>query len=122
MDVQLTTNFKLSEFRCKCCRAVDQAAALQLARRLEGPRTLTGPMTIVSGYRCSKHNQLTGGKRNSQHLIGLAADILVTSDAQRHLLLSALLAFNFKRIGIGKSIIHADIGTITGPVIWTYYP
>jgi zinc D-Ala-D-Ala carboxypeptidase len=79
-------------------------------------------MTIVSGFRCVANNAKQGGAKNSQHLIGLAADILVTSDAHRHLLISALLAFNFKRIGIGKSIIHADIGTITGPVIWTYYP
>jgi uncharacterized protein YcbK (DUF882 family) len=79
-------------------------------------------MIIVSGFRCRSNNAVQGGAKNSQHLIGLAADILVTDDVHRRRLLMALLSLGFPRLGIGKSIIHADIGTITGPVIWTYYP
>jgi hypothetical protein len=100
---------------------VDPQAALRLALRLEEVRPGFGPMTIVSGFRCAKHNLERGGKPNSQHLIGLAADILAASDSTRYRLVLGLLHQGFKRIGIGKAIVHADIGTITGPVIWTYY-
>ena len=78
-------------------------------------------MTIVSGFRCPTNNAACGGKPNSQHLLGLAADILVTSDGHRFQLVKALLESGFKRIGIGKSIVHADIGDVPGFVIWTYH-
>lgn len=35
------------------------------------------PMIITSGYRCQKLNKLIGGKANSQHLSGYAADFKV---------------------------------------------
>lgn len=36
------------------------------------------PMIITSGYRCTKLNKLVGGTKNSHHLIGCAADFIVT--------------------------------------------
>lgn len=38
---------------------------------------LNKPMVITSGFRCAKVNQLAGGKSNSQHLTGAAADFHV---------------------------------------------
>ena len=39
-------------------------------------RILLGePITINSGYRCTALNKAVGGKTNSQHIQGLAADI-----------------------------------------------
>ena len=35
------------------------------------------PIIISSGYRCEKVNRLVGGKSNSQHLIGRAADFKI---------------------------------------------
>ena len=35
------------------------------------------PIIITSGYRCIKLNNILGGKKNSQHLIGCAADFVV---------------------------------------------
>jgi hypothetical protein len=122
LNEQLTPHFSLSEFQCQCCGQVLRQPALELAVRLEPVRTIFGTITIISGYRCPNHNQQSGGKPNSAHLRGLAADIACGTDARRFTLLSALLANGFKRLGIGKAIIHADIDTITGPVIWTYYP
>ena len=77
-------------------------------------------MRIVSGFRCQKKNELLGGKTFSQHLIGLAADIACDDDVSRRHLLVLLLAYQFPRIGISQHLIHADIGTITGPLIWVY--
>lgn len=33
------------------------------------------PIYITSGYRCPELNKKVGGKKNSQHLMGLAADL-----------------------------------------------
>lgn len=35
------------------------------------------PININSGYRCELHNSVIGGSKNSQHKLGLAADIVV---------------------------------------------
>jgi hypothetical protein len=121
-DYQLTPHFKLSEFRCHCCGTVDTTAALLLARRLEPIRDVVGVMIIDSGFRCPANNQAVGGKKDSAHLLGLAADIACTNDADRYLLTASLLAHGFKRLGIAKTSVHADIKTSPVPVIWTYYP
>lgn len=36
---------------------------------------LEKPIKITSGYRCEKLNRLIGGAKNSQHILGEAADI-----------------------------------------------
>lgn len=121
VDLQLTPHFNLSEFRCRCCGEVNELAARRLASRLELAREFAGPLTIVSGFRCPSHNTACGGKPTSQHLVGLAADILVVSDGHRYQLVKALLDSGFRRIGIGESFVHADIGDVPGFAIWTYY-
>ena len=42
---------------------------------LEPARFLVGPIIINSGFRCEEVNRHVGGVRNSQHLVGQAADI-----------------------------------------------
>lgn len=37
------------------------------------------PITVNSGYRCIELNRAVGSKDNSQHILGLAADITVGS-------------------------------------------
>jgi uncharacterized protein YcbK (DUF882 family) len=120
-DEQLTPHFNLSEFRCPCCNDVNRAAARALAERLEPVREAFGPIHVWSGFRCPKQNARVGGATFSQHLLGLAADIDCTDDAARFTLIRSLLEHGFKRIGIAKLYVHADIGTPTGPLIWTYY-
>jgi zinc D-Ala-D-Ala carboxypeptidase len=121
MDKQLTPHFNLSEFRCPCCDDVIESAAFLLAARLEPVRLIFGPIIITSGYRCQRHNTAIGGRTFSQHLTGQAADILCTTDHARFILVKALLDWKFLRIGIAKDSIHTDLGTPTGPLIWTYY-
>lgn len=78
----LTPNFQLSEF----VRDVDPLPPLpiiqnlfRLANRLQVVRDLLGkPIHINSGYRTPKHNEEVGGKPNSQHLSGCAADIVIS--------------------------------------------
>lgn len=119
--MQLTPHFRLSEFNCACCGNGDPVTAKRMAELLELVRPSVGPIVIRSGFRCKRANRKAGGKDNSYHLLGLAVDISVTSDSRRHALIWALMLQGWKRLGVGKNIIHADRGPTRKPVIWTYY-
>jgi hypothetical protein len=76
---------------------------------------------ITSGYRCERLNTAVGGKKNSAHVRGLAADIHFTSQQHAKDLINALITAGFKRIGLGSSFIHADIdNTLPHPACWLY--
>ena len=49
---------------------------------LEPARIEVGPIIINSGFRCEAVNHKVGGVKNSQHLIGQAADIRPKDPAQ----------------------------------------
>ena len=120
--------FKPSEFRCKCCGKLyidfDFVLLLNLIRNRAGI-----PFIITSGYRCPAHNKAVGGKTNSAHLYGKAADILVQSSKDRYLILEAALYYGVKRIGIAPqtsrraAFIHIDTmsdDAHPSPTIWLY--
>jgi uncharacterized protein YcbK (DUF882 family) len=77
--VQLSTNFKSTEFDCHgkgCCSQtlVDQ----KLVNYLQKIRTHFGKaVNISSGYRCVTHNKNVGGATGSRHAKGQAADIYI---------------------------------------------
>lgn len=77
--MRLTKNFSKAEFDSKD-GAVMPLEVLQnvqkLAENLQKIRDkINVPLTIHSGWRSVKHNSAVGGKPNSQHLTGNAADI-----------------------------------------------
>ena len=76
--MQLSKNFKLREFRCKCgCgkALVDE----RLVEILQQIRDHFGKsVNINSGCRCATLNAKVGGDPNSSHMQGMAADITVT--------------------------------------------
>ena len=101
-------NFTMDEFRCKCCGSL--AMSGEFLKRLDRARTIAKiPFVIVSGYRCSKHNQAIGSKPTSSHLSGLAADIACTSDTDRYRIIISCIAVGIKRIGIYRSFLHVDL-------------
>lgn len=55
----------------------------RLCEQLEIIRSAShGKITVLSGYRSVPYNRAVGGARNSQHLLGTAADIIcATRDA-----------------------------------------
>jgi len=79
--MQLTKNFNISEFQCKCgCEMPDfvKKNVEELAKDLQVIRDKVGVgFTPNSAYRCPKHNQIIGGVKTSQHLKGKAADIKI---------------------------------------------
>lgn len=78
-NAKVSDNFKVSEFACKgrgCCSTVK--IDKQLVIYVQKIRDHFGkPVTINSGYRCSKHNSAVGGTSGSKHTKGMAADIVV---------------------------------------------
>lgn len=79
--MRLTKNFHLNEFRSKDgaetpCEA--QVNLKELALNLQVLRdSLKKPISITSGYRSPAHNARVGGVKNSQHVLGKAADIVI---------------------------------------------
>jgi uncharacterized protein YcbK (DUF882 family) len=83
----LTKNFSRKEFACNCgCgfNTVDfeLLQALQnYSDRLQNANiNKKVSITVNSGCRCQARNKSEGGTKNSQHLLGRAADIVVKID------------------------------------------
>ncbi len=90
--------------------------------KLDEAREYAGvPFIINSAYRSPEHNAKVGGKPDSSHIKGLAVDISAKDSRTRFLILDALFAVGFTRIGIADSFIHVDSDIDKSQnVIWTY--
>ncbi len=93
-----------------------------LLEMLNVARSLAGvPFVINSAYRSYQWEKDNGRDGSSSHTLGLAVDIKATSSRNRFLILDGLFKAGFKRIGIHKHFIHADIDPDKGEqVIWMY--
>ena len=56
---------------------------------------------VISAYRCPKQNDIVRGARNSQHLYGKAADLLVPRGQQGVYVSAAYSVPAFKGGGVG---------------------
>lgn len=79
-EVRLSLNFKSTEFDCNghgCCSITPIDG--RLVNVLQNVREHFGVSVKVNcGYRCPVHNaRVSGASKNSQHLVGKAADIVV---------------------------------------------
>lgn len=92
-----------------------RANLLELATNLEVLRAhFNQPINVNSAYRSPKHNALVGGSKNSQHLLGKAADVAIVgipsgevADAIEFLIEMGLM----KEGGVGRynTFTHYDI-------------
>ena len=77
--------------------------------KLDEAREFAGiPFIINSAYRSPSHPESIK-RPTSSHIKGLAVDIKATNSRQRGLILDALRAVGFDRIGIAKTFIHVDM-------------
>ena len=89
--------------------------------KLDEAREYAGiPFIINSAYRSPSH-PLSIKNPTSSHIKGLAVDISAKDSRERFLILDALIAVGFNRIGIADTFIHVDMDFDKSQnVIWTY--
>jgi len=118
------SHFRPEEFRCRCrcgCGLGMERMDPALMESLYRLRDQVGPIRITSAVRCPAHNAAVGGSPTSSHLAGHALDIAVVSVSERYLLLRALLAQGWERIGIGRDFLHVDNHPAKpSGVVWLY--
>ena len=77
----MTKNFTKEEFDCNDGSEMNIAIyhnIVKVANQLQILRNYIGkPITINSAYRSEEYNASIGGAKNSQHIMGRAADIVV---------------------------------------------
>ena len=113
--------FTLDEFDCPSLLNSGKNMDTNFLTKLEEAREIAGvPFKITSGYRTKEHNEEVGGVPNSSHLIGVAADVSVSSGHDRYVILNALIRAGFKRIGVAKTFIHCDTDDSKPNSVWTY--
>ena len=115
---KLTENFSLQEFQCKDGSDIPNNILpniIELAKNLQVLRNyINKPITINSGYRSPRYNAKIGGVKNSQHVKGKAADIVVKGMTPREvaLIIEGLIeSGKIKQGGIGiySNFTHYDI-------------
>lgn len=118
----LTADFSRSEFACKCGCGADHVSSV-LVEKLQRLRNfLREPVIINSGVRCPAYNAKVGGKPDSAHLAGDAADIACPDSHTRwrmkHLIYQWQL---FTRVGNGGNFLHVDVSlSLPQEVEWNY--
>ena len=125
-NVPLSTHFSLSEFDCKCASPVCTVTLVDdfLLESLEVLHEWSGPLKIMSGFRCKGHNAEVGGVPNSQHTKGTAADVRPLNGSSPNLVAQyaeRIVGFRSGGIGIYRDLnfTHLDVRT-TGPARWAH--
>lgn len=106
---KLSKNFSSAEFNCHCqFKSCDKTKIdSRLIKNLQSKRDEWGrAIKINSGYRCKKWNQVVGGAKKSQHLLGKAADIVVEGWGP---LWVSNRCEDFNGLGRYKTFTHVDV-------------
>ncbi len=119
-------HFSEEEFTCRCgCGTHNpNQAFLERLERARGRAEI--PFNITSGSRCQEHNEDVGGVDSSSHVASEAmeshaGDIDARGSRQRGIIIPALVAVGFNRLGFAKSFVHVDIDPALPPnMIWLY--
>lgn len=90
-----------------------------LVQVLEALRSLDGrPLPVLSGFRSPATNKLVGGARQSQHMVGRAADI-----PSRRYTVAQAMAAGARGIGhCGGWVVHVDTRRTGRPMIFEDCP
>ena len=115
--------FTESEFK-KCTPSCSlQDMNQETMNRLDRAREIAGiPFVLNSAYRSPKWEQDHDRSGDGSHPHRRAVDIRCNTYQNRMKIVFALLKAGFRRIGIGRTYVHADDDpTKTQDVIWDYY-
>ncbi len=101
-SVRLSQHFMLKEF-LNLKKHLENIPTMQAVANLtygchlllEPARLIVGPIIITSGFRCEAVNRKVGGVRNSQHLVGQAADIRPLNPQQFQSLVDFLKSWEY---------------------------
>jgi uncharacterized protein YcbK (DUF882 family) len=118
-------HFTNEELKCRgtnCCGGVNDCQQ-SLVDALEALRSIVGvPIAVDDAYRCPIHNAAVGGVPNSQHELGIAADIKIQipgiTPSQAYHFALQVPAFANGGIGVGETYLHVDCRA--GKARWTY--
>ena len=115
-DICLSQHFKLSEF-LNLSWYPENIPTMQAVANLtygcimllEPARLIVGPIIINSGFRCKAVNRKVGGVRNSQHLVGQAADIRPLNPQQFQSLVDFLKSWEYTdQLLTGSTWLHVS--------------
>lgn len=115
--------FKLSEFDSPDEPGSGSKMDPDFLEKLDSIREEAGiPFHVNSGYRTEAQNIKDGGKKDSAHRKGKAADISAISSHDKFMIVRAAIEKGILRIGIGATFIHLDnaCDSLPFPCIWTY--
>lgn len=116
--MKLTKNFSKSEFDSKDGSPMPLEVLQniqELANNLQVIRDyINRPIKINSGYRSPSHNKAVGGVKNSQHVIGMAGDLVVSNMSTVNLAITIEYLIKEGKIseggiGIYNTFVHYDI-------------
>ena len=116
--------FSQDELRCKCGCGEYKFDDEALDKLNDIRRDFGRPITVTSGYRCSKHPIEAAKATGGAHTEGKAVDLAVDrADALK--LLKIALRHGVQRVGVNQKgsnrFIHLDWSTdLTSPTIWSY--
>ena len=114
----MTNNFTLKEFESNDGSEMPSDVYLNIVKlvgQLQFLRDYTGrAITVNSGYRSPEYNAKIGGVKNSQHLLGKAADITIEGlkPAEVYRIIDELIDMGLMLqggLGSYKSFTHYDI-------------
>ena len=113
---------KMLACSCGCGTKGMQPAFLMLLDQIR--KEVGEPLTIISGYRCSKHNQsVSSTGANGPHCQGVAVDIRADSRL-RYKIIKAAMKQGITRFGVANSFVHIDaLGELDGfpsERVWSY--
>jgi uncharacterized protein YcbK (DUF882 family) len=72
-----TVNFKWKDFDCKCGCGLNLTNSNLIVNVQKIREYIKKPIAISSGTRCHKHNIAVGGEKKSNHLLGIAVDLVL---------------------------------------------
>lgn len=114
----LGEHFRLIEMACRSGEDLVLVHPALIVLLNQVRRRFDAPVTITSGYRTASHNaRLRNAVKNSKHLLGMAADIVVRGVSHQRVQ-SYVDALGIGGVGFGKTFTHIDV--VGEARRWTY--